>query len=87
MAEQYLPDWRNLKAPKQPADKSLRDAYDIALRREKEPSRDLRERYAGKVGAMIYASPCCRADVAQPVALLARALTFPTAELDAFAHR
>ena len=29
---------------------------------------ELRASYSGKVGAMIYASPCARIDVAQPVA-------------------
>jgi hypothetical protein len=68
-----------------PADKRLRDQYEKALLREHEVDKALVASYGGKVGAMIYASPCARVDVAQSVALLARALTFPTSELDAIA--
>ena len=68
-----------------PADKKLRDAYEVALLREHVPDPALVTSYSGKVGAMIYASPCARVDIAQSVALLARALTFPTPELDAIA--
>ena len=37
--------------------------------------------YGGLVGALIYTLPCVRADAAQAIGLLARALTFPTPEL------
>ena len=87
MADKYMPDWRNQRAPKQPCDGALRDAYETALKREVEPDPALRASFSGKVGAMIYASPCTRVDIAQPVALLARALTFPTTELDALADK
>ena len=85
MADKYLPDWRSRTRREVPADKKLRDAYETALLREQKPDAALLAAYSGKVGAMIYASPCARVDVAQSVALLARALTFPTAELDAVA--
>ena len=84
-ADKYLPDWRSRKLLLVPADKKLRDAYEVALLREHVPDPALVTSYSGKVGAMIYASPCARVDIAQSVALLARALTFPTPELDAIA--
>ena len=84
-ADKYLPDWRSRKVLAVPADKKLRDAYEVALLRENVPDPALVAGYSGKVGAMIYASPCARVDIAQSVALLARALTFPTPELDALA--
>ena len=85
MADKYLPDWQFKAAPKQPPAQRMRDAYERALLREVEPSPALVSSFGSKVGAMIYASPCGRPDIAQPVALLARALTFPTTELDALA--
>ena len=84
-ADKYLPDWRSRKILLVPADRKLRDAYEVALLRENVPDPALVTSYSGKVGAMIYASPCARIDIAQSVALLARALTFPTPELDALA--
>ena len=85
MADKYLPEWRSSAPRTVPADKRLREAYEKALLREHEVDKALVTSFGGKVGAMIYASPCARVDVAQSVALLARALTFPTPALDKIA--
>ena len=70
-----------------PADDQLRKLYEAAHASRLEGTIDasLRERYGGKVGALLYVAPGCRADVAAACGLLARALTFPTVELEACA--
>ena len=49
------------------------------------PSADLIKRYGGKVGALIYTSPTTRVDTCCAIGRLARALTFPTPELEQLA--
>jgi hypothetical protein len=43
--------------------------------------------YGGKVGALVYTSPCVRPDAAATIAKLGRALTFPTPAMESHADR
>ena len=45
------------------------------------------EKYASKVGALIYMVPVCRVDCAFAIGVLARCLTFPTEAMNAAADR
>ena len=45
------------------------------------------EKYASKVGALIYVVPVCRVDCAFAIGVLARCLTFPTEAMDSAADR
>ena len=65
-----------------PATKELSAAYEDALLREDTPSTELLSRYASKCGAVIYAVPSTRGDVAWAVGMCARTLTFPTARME-----
>ena len=57
-------------------------AYEVAHQREQSPSPELVKSYGGKVGALVYTSPCVRVDACATIGRLSRALTFPTRELD-----
>jgi hypothetical protein len=70
-----------------PADDNLLKCYEDALLRKHEPSTELMQRFGSLVGALIYAVPCGRPDVAYAVGVCARALTFPTEEMYACAVR
>ena len=86
LAAKYLPKPLPTYAVRRAtASKALHVAYEKALDRDETPSKELLARYRSKVGALNYASPNVRPDVAQAVGLLARALTFPTEELDLLA--
>ena len=92
IAEKYLP--RELKLYPTyvtPCDKTIVSAYEEALSlREKtraSAGRAFLEKYASKVGALIYVVPVCRVDCAFTIGVLARCLTFPTEAMDAAADR
>jgi hypothetical protein len=85
MADKYVPDWRTRPTVPMPATEKLTKAYEQAHRRETPPTAELIKGYGGKVGAMVYTSPCVRADACYAISRLSRALTFPTVELDACA--
>ena len=87
MADKYLPGWKSMPSPDSPADALLRQAYERAQLREVAPTPAFLKSYGGKVGALIYAAPCARPEVAQAINLCARALTFPTEEMDRMADR
>jgi hypothetical protein len=70
-----------------PATDAMLKAYDRAHARESKPSAEQLKRYGGKVGAMVYTSPCVRVDTCWAISRLARALTFPTPEMEAAADR
>ena len=90
MADKYVPDWRSWAPIDMPAPANLRDLYETARDNKSSASEypdDLLKDYGGKVGSLIYTMPCVRVDAAQPIALCARAITFPTAELLEVADR
>ena len=90
MCEKLLPSGRNADSyarVETPSTDALSKHYETALLREHNVCPELQKRYATKVGSLIYASPCCRPDIAITVGLLARCLTFPTPELEADADR
>ena len=73
-----------------PATNELRAAYDEALNAHEDGAVSdpaLLRDYGSLVGALIYAIPGVRVQEAQCVAMLARALTFPTQRLYACAIR
>ena len=85
MADKYVPHWRTLAKLDVPSTERLTKAYEAAHAREHTPSAEQIKRYGGKVGALIYTSPCVRVDTCYSISRCARALTFPTAELEACA--
>jgi hypothetical protein len=85
MADRYVPDWRSRAAVVLPSTERLNKAYEVAHRRETAPPKSLEKGFQGKVGALIYTSPCVRPDACYTISRLARALTFATPELDACA--
>jgi hypothetical protein len=85
MADTYLPDWRSRAKVKLPADDRLSRAYERAHAREHVVTEQAVKSYRGKVGALVYTSPCVRVDTCYAISRLSRALTFPTAELDSLA--
>ena len=87
MADKYVPNWRDRKVPATPATGALRESYEKAHLREHEICPKLVKEYSGITGALMYAPPCARPDVNQSIALLARALTFPTEEMMQHAER
>ena len=62
MADKYVPDWRARQPVPLPATEKMVKAYDKAHLRECTPSAEMLKSYGGKVGAMIYTSPCVRGD-------------------------
>jgi hypothetical protein len=85
MADKYVPDWKARPKVELPATEKLTKAYERAQLREHSPSPTLLKRYGGKVGAMVYTSPCVRVDTCYAISRLSRALTFPTDELESCA--
>ena len=83
MADRYVPDWRSRAPVSMPADEKLMKAYDRAHLREQSPTAELLRSFGGKVGALVYTSPCVRVDACATIGRLSRALTFPTPELEA----
>ena len=81
-ADKYIPGWKTQKAPKLPCDSTLIKAYDVAHDQDKSkvPAHLVKE-YRSLVGALVYTSPCVRADTCFTISKLSRALTFPTPEL------
>ena len=53
MADKYVPDWRSRAKKHLPSTELLSKAYEIAHRREVEPSPAMVTRYGGKVGALV----------------------------------
>jgi hypothetical protein len=87
MADKYVPDWRSWPTQSMPATGQLTKDYEEALKREVAPTADRIKSYGGKVGALVYTSPCVRPDAAATIAKLGRALTFPTAAMESHADR
>ena len=87
MADKYVPKWREHARVSMPATESLLKAYDVAQQRERVPSKSELQSYRGKIGALIYTSPCTRPDACCAIGRLARAQTFPTPELEAMADQ
>jgi hypothetical protein len=83
MANRHVPDWRDRAPVNMPSDDKLMKAYEVAQRREHSTSPELLRSYGGKVGSLVYTSPCVRVDACATIGRLSRALTFPTPELDA----
>jgi hypothetical protein len=82
MADRYVPDWRERANVSMPAGDELMKAYERAHQREVPPSSDLLRSYGGKVGALVYTSPCVRVDACSAIGRCSRALTFPTEEME-----
>ena len=82
MADKYVPDWRSRGRVALPSTEKLQKAYEKAHAREQPLNPQLVKGYMGKVGAMIYTSPCVRVDTCYTISRLARALTFAIPELD-----
>ena len=73
-----------------PSTKELIKQYEDAVagrRRGDLIDQTLLESYSSKVGALIYVVPVCRVDCALTIGILARCLTYPTADVDAAADR
>jgi hypothetical protein len=87
MADKYIPGWRARGQVSVPATDALLKAYDEAVKREHTPTPAEIKVYGGKVGALIYTSPCVRVDACCAIGRLSRALTFPTPELEALADQ
>ena len=85
MADRYVPNWRERGPVPMPSTDKLMPAYERALLREHDIDPKLVKTYGGKVGALVYTSPCVRSDACATIARLSRALTFPTPELDGMA--
>jgi hypothetical protein len=84
LASKYLPKpLAEYKVFRVPATKELMTAYETALMRESTPSPALLKRYGSKCGAAIYAAPTARFECAHTIGICARALTFPTEEMEA----
>ena len=82
MADKLVPGWRTRAEVPMPSTDKLLKAYEVAHKREQSPSPELVKSYGGKVGALVYTSPCVRVDACATIGRLSRALTFPTRELD-----
>ena len=82
MADRYVPDWRSRPKLELPCSDKILKSYETAHARLTQPSTELIKRYGGKVGALVYTSPCVRSDAACTISRLGRALTFPTEELE-----
>jgi len=85
MADRYVPDWRSRPKLTRPCTEKLLKAYDAAHERGRVAPPDQVKRYMGKVGALVYTSPCVRADACATISRLGRALTFPSDELESCA--
>ena len=85
MADREVPNWRSRPALDMPCTDNLLRAYEKAHLREHVPSKELVRKYGGKVGALVYTSPCVRVDATYAISRLSRALTFPTEELESLA--
>ena len=83
MAKRYIPDWETRPKLGMPATDQLTKAYEKAHAREVPATPEMIKRYGGKVGALVYTMPCVRVDACATISRLSRALTFPTAELEA----
>jgi hypothetical protein len=84
MADRYVPDWRERPTVDLPCTHDLVSVYERALEQRSAqsiPAERLKS-YGGKVGALIYTTPCVRVDTCAAIGRLSRALTFPTAELE-----
>ena len=87
LADKYVPNWRSWKIVDLPWTNEYIKAYDEAHARDGAPSKELLQRYRGKVGALIYTSPGVRVDACAAISRLSRAQTFPTERLDALCDR
>jgi hypothetical protein len=85
MADKYVPGWRDRPKVTLPSTDKLTKAYEAAHARETPVDPRLGKSYQSKVGGLIYTSPCVRVDTCYTISRLARALTFPNAELDSCA--
>ena len=83
MADKYVPAWRARPKLQLPAQDTLSAAYEKALLREHTHTKEQLKEYGGKVGALVYTSPCVRADTCATISRLSRAITFPTPEMQA----
>eukprot|EP00965_Chrysotila_dentata_P040293 1337329-Pleurochrysis_carterae.AAC.2 len=70
-----------------PSTLQLVQDYELAARQEHYVDPVFQNKYQSKVGALIYAASCGRPGEALTIGILARALTFPTAEMDDYANR
>ena len=85
MADKYVPNWRERAPIALPSTEALEKAYEAAQLREVTPTAEALKRYQGKVGALVYTSPCVRVDTCYTIGRLGRGLTFPTPALEACA--
>ena len=82
MADRYVPNWREWPQLNGPCTQKLVTAYEKANLREHAIDPKIIERFRGKVGALMYASPSIRVDACATIGRLSRASVFATAELD-----
>eukprot|EP00965_Chrysotila_dentata_P160468 5298245-Pleurochrysis_carterae.AAC.1 len=61
--------------------------YKIAAQKEHHVDPAFQKKYQSNVGALIYSPPCRRPGKSLTIGILARALTFPTPEMDEHANR
>jgi hypothetical protein len=82
MADTYVPDWRSWGTVKLPCTDKLLSEYEKAHAREEPLDAKVVERFRGKVGALIYATPTIRVDACTAVGRLSRGQTFATPGLE-----
>ena len=83
MADRYVPNWRDWQPLAAPCTGQLTAAYDKAHASRDQPADPkIVERFRGKVGALMYASPSIRADACATIGRLSRAQSFAITELD-----
>ena len=89
MADKYMPGWREKPKVRLPSTAALQKAYEAAHEARTTATApahpEIVKRFGGKVGALIYTSPCVRVDTCYTISRLARAITFATPELEACA--
>ena len=71
MADRHVPDWRSRATLAMPCTDKLIGAYERAHAREHVASPELLRSYGGKVGALMYTSPCVRVDACGTISRLA----------------
>eukprot|EP00965_Chrysotila_dentata_P068581 2266682-Pleurochrysis_carterae.AAC.1 len=87
-AEQYLRSpVEALPVCDTPAAVTLIKDYEKAMLKQSAPDYRFMKAYQSKVGALIYAVPCGRPGEAFAIGVLARALTFPTPQMNSHADR
>ena len=86
MADRAMPDWRTRPKVNLPCSTNFMKHYDEAMQLRGDPThvrtKEQCTSYGGKVGALVYTSPCVRADAAATISRLARCLSASTDDME-----